>query len=254
MTRFIGAVLATGLVFGLGRLALADGDQDTKAVIDKAVKALGGADKLNAVKASVWKTKGKIKINDNNNDFTSKVTAQGIDRNRLEFDGDFDGNPIKLVVVLDGDKGWRKFGDDSGKLEDDALANQKRNVYLQIVPATVLPLKGNGFKVESAADEKVGGKPAAVVKVTGPDGKDFQLFFDKESGLPVKLTATVAGFQNDEYAQESTFSNYKDFDGIKRATKVETKRNGKTFIDQEITEFKILDKVDPKTFAEPKGD
>ena len=78
-----------------------------------------------------------------------------------------------------------------------ALANQKRDVYLQIVPEMVVPLKGEGFKVESAAEEKVGGKPAAVLKVTGPDGKEFQLFFDKESGLPVKLTATVAGFQGE---------------------------------------------------------
>jgi hypothetical protein len=251
MTRLISAVVATGLVLGLGRLALADGNQDVKAVIDKAVKALGGADKLSAVKASVWKTKGKIKMNDNDGDFTSKVTAQGIDHNRLEFEGDFDGNPIKGVVILDGDKGWRKIGEDSGKLEDDALANQKRNVYLQIVPAMVLPLKGDGFKVESAGDEKVGDKPATVLKVKGPDGKDFQLFFDKESGLPVKLTATVAGFDGEESTQETTFSNYKDFDGLKRATKIETKRNGKKFIEQEISEFKVLDKVEPKAFAEP---
>jgi hypothetical protein len=254
MTRFISAILATGLVLGLGRLALADDDQDAKAVVDKAVKALGGAQKLGAVKAFAWKAKGKHKINDNDGGFTSKVTLQGIDHFRQEFDGDFGGNQVKGVIVLDGDKGWRKFGENSGKLEDDALANQKRNVYLQAVPAMVLPLKGEGFKVESAAEEKVGGKPAVALKVTGPDGKEFQLFFDKQSGLPVKLTATVAGFQGGEYAQETTFANYKDFDGIKRATKIETKRNGKQFIEQEITEFKVLDKVDPKTFAEPMAD
>jgi hypothetical protein len=93
-----------------------------------------------------------------------------------------------------------------------------------------------------------------VLKVTGPDGKDFQLFFDKESGLPVKMTATVAGRQGAESAQETTYANYKDFDGIKRATKVETKRNGKKYLDAEISDFKVLEKVDPKTFAEPKGD
>jgi hypothetical protein len=40
--------------------------------------------------------------------------------------------------------------------------------------------------------------------------------------------------------------------GIKKATKVSAKRDGENFIDQEITEFKPLDKVDPKTFTEPK--
>ena len=79
------------------------------------------------------------------------------------------------------------------ELDGDDLAAEKRRAYLQAAPMTILPLKGKGFKVESATEEKVGDKPAAVLKVTGPDGKDFTLFFDKESGLPVKLVATVAG-------------------------------------------------------------
>ena len=37
------------------------------------------------------------------------------------------------------------------------------------------------------------GKPAAALKVTGPDGKDFTLYFDKESGLPVRMVAKVIG-------------------------------------------------------------
>jgi hypothetical protein len=252
MIRFMSVLLATGLVLGLGRLTLAD--DDSKAVIDKAIKALGGAEKLGAIKAVVWKTKGKIHINDNDNEISTKVTAQGFDHFRQEFEGEFNGTPIKGVTVLDGDKAWRKIGEEPNKLEDDALANEKRNVYLQVVPQMPSLLTREGFKVEAAEEEKVGGKAAAVLKVTGPDGKDFQLFFDKESGLPVQLKATVAGRQGAEFAQETTFGSYKDFDGVKRATKLETKRNGKKFLDAEVTEFKILEKVDPKTFAEPKSE
>jgi hypothetical protein len=253
MTRWMSAALAAGLVLGLGRLALADG-QDAKAVIDKAVKALGGPEKLGAAKAVRWKTKGKISRNDEESDFSTKVTAEGIDKVRQEFEGEFGGNPVKGVTVIDGDKGWRKFGEETNALEGDRLANQKRSAYLQLVPEMPSLLKGEGFKVEAGEEEKVGGKPAAVLKVTGPDGKDFQLFFDKESGLPVKLTATVMGRGGNEFAQVTTFANYKDFDGIKRATKIETKRDGKKFMESEVTEFKVLDKVDPKTFAEPKAD
>ncbi len=45
---------------------------------------------------------------------------------------------------------------------------------------------------------------------------------------------------------------YKEFDGIKKATKTESKRDGEDFIKSEISEFKVLDKADPKTFAEPE--
>jgi hypothetical protein len=253
MKRITLALVATGLVLGLSRFASAD-EAEAKAVIDKAVAALGGADKLAAIKGVVWKTKGKLHLNDNVNNFTMKVTAQGIDHLRHEFEGEFDGNPIKGVTVVNGDKAWRKIGEDTSKLEDDALNNEKRNAYLQIVATMPQYLKGEGFKVETADEEKVDGKPAAVLKVTGPDSKEFQLYFDKASGLPVRMTATVADFQGDEYKQDTTFSDYKDFDGLKRATKVDTKRNGNKFIDAEITEFRALDNVDPKAFAEPKGD
>jgi hypothetical protein len=62
----------------------------------------------------------------------------------------------------------------------------------------------------------------------------------------------VIGFQGQEYTQETTFADYKDFDGIKKATKVEVKRDGEKFQEMEVTEFKVLDKVDPDAFAEPK--
>ena len=106
--------------------------------------------------------------------------------------------------------------------------------------------------MEAIADEKVGDKPVAGIKATGPDGKDFSLYFDKESGLPVKLVAKVAGFMGDEYTQDTSFSDYQDMAGIKKATKIQSKRDGEKFIDQQITEFKVLDRVDPKTFAEPQ--
>ena len=51
---------------------------------------------------------------------------------------------------------------------------------------------------------------------------------------------------------ETTFGDYKDFGGIKKATKIEVKRDGEPFQKMEVTEFKVLDKVDPETFTEPK--
>src|SRR5207253_1404299 len=133
--------------------------------------------------------------NGNENEFTSHTTVQGLDHYRSEFEGEFGGNKVKGVTVVNGDKGWRKFGDMNRELEADGVANEKRTLYLQIIPATLVPLKGKGFKIEAAGEEKVGGKPAAILKVTGPDGKDFTLSFDKESGRPVKMVAKVVGFQ-----------------------------------------------------------
>jgi len=251
MKRFLLAGFATLFVTAAARPVRAD-DKDPSAVLDKAIKAMGGEEKLKKIDAIAWTTKADITFNDNTNHFTSHSTLQGVDHYRSELEGDFGGNPFKGVTVLNGDKGWRRFGDNKTDLEGDALANEKRRVLLQALPSLLVPLKGKGFKLESAGEEKVGDKPAAGIKVTGPDGKDFTLFFDKESGLPVKLVAKVVGFGGDEFTQETIYKDYKDFDGIKKATKAESKRDGQDFVKAEITEFKVLDKVDSKTFSEPE--
>jgi hypothetical protein len=247
MRQFFATILTMALscvAFGPAR---AD-DLDAKSILDKATKALGGEEKLAKVAAYSWKSDGTVNFNGNENEFHSQVTVKGLDHFRREFGNDnFNG-----VVVLAGDKGWRKVGDNFTELEGDALANEKRGVYLQVIPITFMPLKEKGFKYETGGEEKVGDKPAVILKITGPDGKDFTLCLDKESGLPVKQVARVLGFQGQEYTAETTFADYKDFDGLKKATTIEVKRDGETFQKMKITEFKILDKVEPETFAEPK--
>jgi hypothetical protein len=227
-------------------------DKDTKAVIEKGIKALGGEEKLTKAGTCSWKSKGTITLNGDDNEFTSVSTLQGLDHYRSDFEGKFGDNDVKGVTVLSGDKGWQKFNDNDREFDADAVINEKHRINIQAIPTTLVQLNGKGFKIESTTDEKIGDKPAAGIKVTGPEGKDFTLYFDKESGLPVKMVATVAGFQGQDYTQETLFSDYKDFGGIKKATKTVVKRDGETFITQELTEFKVLDKVEPDTFTEPK--
>ena len=252
MKQLLSVLLLAVLASGVATWSRAD-EKDTKAIIDKGIKALGGEEKLTKARAYSVKSKGTISFGGNESEFTSHATHQGLDHYRSEFDGKFGDNDVKGVTVVSGDKGWRKFNENDNELDADALVNEKHRINMQAIPTTLVQLKGKGFKIESAADEKVGDKPAVGIKVTGPEGKDFKLYFDKESGLPVKMVATVAGFGGgEEYTQETTLSDYKDFAGIKKATKISSTRNGEKFVDVEVTEFKVLDKVPPETFTQPQ--
>lgn len=252
MRGFLIAALVMPAMYGVVNLVRAADDADATAIVDKAIAAVGGEAKLKAAKGATWKTKGKITFGDNESEFTGSATSSGLDHFRQDFEGDFGGNKVQGVTVLAGDKGWRKFGDNSLAMDAQAVANEKRTVLLQIVPALLVPLKSTAFKLEAAGQEKIGDAEAVGVKATGPDGKDFTIYFDKSSGLPIKLSAKVMGFGGDEFLQETIYSEYKDLGGIKKATKVEAKRDGQRFIESETTEFKLLDQVDPATFAEPK--
>jgi hypothetical protein len=250
MKRFPGAIVLTAMIGLVSTTTRAD-DAQANQVLDKAIKALGGQEKLAKASAFSVKAKGKITMEGNDNDFRAESIVEGIDRFRSSFEGEFNGNPVKAMTVLSGDKGWRKFGEVQ-EMDADAVKNEKRRIYLMVAPTKILPLKTAGFKLGSVTEEKVGNNPAVTIKATGPDGKDFTVSFDKESGLPVRLVATVAGWMGEEFVQEVLYSDYKEFDGIKEPTKVTVKRDGEPFISEQITEFKVLDKVPAETFAEPR--
>jgi len=248
MRRFLGAAFAAVFYLVSGSFVRAQ-DPAAAAVLDKAIKALGGQEKLAKAEAFSWKAKWTIKglINE----YESQVTIQGLDHRRHEV---VSGQHHAIRVVI-GDKGWHRLAVRTRSLPSGELAAEKQDLYLEAIPVTLLPIRAKGLKYHAAADEKVDDKPAAVLKVTGPDGRDFTLYFDKDSGLPVKEVATIIDtFRGSESAMEIRFGDYKDFDGIKKATKI-------AFISPddiehvhlfELTEFNVLDKVAPETFSEPK--
>jgi hypothetical protein len=255
MNRSLGAVvvLVFSLNCGLGSVRpVFAADEDAAAILDKAIKAAGGEEKLSKVEAFQSKGKGKITFGDNTNDFKSQTTVQGLDRYRLDVKNEND--EVTFQVVVSGEKGWRKFGENTNEMSADDLSNEKRSIYLSVAPVLPVIMKGKGFKIARAGEEKVGDKPAANLKVTAPDGKDFTISFDKETGLAVKVVATVTGFMGQEISSERTYSAFKDLGGIKRASKVEIKFDGRPFLEEEVTDFQILekDKVGADTFAEPK--
>jgi hypothetical protein len=285
MERFLFALLVTIFVSGPGQAASAD-DKQSAAVLDKAMNALGGEDKLSKIKAVTWNAKGKITFGETGkfaladreeHDFTSRTTARGLEHFRSEIDihvlnildelkrdgirkDDFDKElkelgaeveelgKLRILTVLNGDKAWFTAMDYPGKRD---AGKMKRTVYLEVIPVMLAPLKGPGFKVETAGAEKVRDRPVVILKVTCPDGNEIRISFDRESGLPVRAVGKVFTLEEEEITQETTYSDYKDFGGIKVATQIELK-NGWLNRKLEVTEFKILDAADPSTFKAPK--
>ncbi len=251
MARILVALVLTVSIPVLGRTVWAD-DPDATAILDKAMKAMGGEDMLKKIEAAIWKSKGKLRLGDNTeHDFTGQTIMQGLDRVRSEVEIEVLGQKHMMLAVLNGDKALQVFGH-MPLQPDDAVARLKSSLYLSIIPVTLTPLKGQRFKVGTAGEEKVDGRAAAILKVTCPDGKDFTISFDKESGLPVKAVGKIFTLDGQQVTQETTYSDYKDFEGITVATRLESKVDGKPSRNSEVTEFKLLDKVDPLAFSIPK--
>src|SRR5262245_61647403 len=105
-------------------------DDRAKAIIDKAIKAMGGEKNLEKAEAFSWKAQGRLISNGNPSDFSSQVTVKGLDHLRREFGYD----RFKMLIVIEGDRGWRRARNQNSAITGADLANEKRTIYLQAVP------------------------------------------------------------------------------------------------------------------------
>lgn len=254
MRRFQRAFCLAVILVAPLSTATAD-DQAVAAIVDKAVKALGGADRLSKIESVTWKFKGYMNMlfqGPEHFKYTGELTIAGLDRSRSEIVMlDPGGDNHSIISILNGDKAWLTWGDRAAKATQHA-AGLKRNLYFALIPVTLAPLKDPRFKVEVAGDEKVGGRLAVILKVTCPDGEILKVSFDKENGLPVKAVGKAILLDdpdmNLDANQEMIFSDYKDFGGVKTAARIDFKSKG--FNRRlEVIEFKVLEKVDPSSFA-----
>jgi hypothetical protein len=245
MSRYFGTLVAAVLSCIPYGAARASGN-DAKVILDKAIKALGGEEKLSKIDGLSWTSKGAIKESGLVREMTTVVTFQGLNRVRREHRV----YRARSWTILNGDEGWHVSGSYRA-MDADAVATEKRNIYLQLVPTLLVPLKSAGFKYEAAGEEEVRGKPASILKITAPDGKDFTLSFDKQSFLPVKEVARSIAPDGKERVEEVTFSRYKDLGGIKKATMIEVEIDAQNFSFFEIVDFKVLDRVPLNTFTRP---
>lgn len=245
MNRLLGAAFLAGLT----ACGSAKGDeQAAKAILDKAIKAMGGEERLSRIKAFTVKGKGTVVVDGDDVPLTFQTTAKGIDQYRSTFEITAGGEKFTGGIVLDGAKGWRKQNDQVEKLEGKELDDEKRKAYIDVVPILLTLLKGKGFKLDSAEEDKT----TTGIRAKGPEGKDFTIRFDKDSGLPARLSGEVVDDEGDEFTEEITFEDYREFDGIKVATRSSIKKDGERYVEVEEMEFKAIDEVKPDTFAEPK--
>jgi hypothetical protein len=246
----VSAVVALALL--TGRQARADEQADVKALLAKAVKALGGADKLSKDKAFTAKFKGKFYMGENGIDYTMELFVQFPAQAKSVISFEANGMAFTVINVLNKDKGWMKIGNDTTALDKDRLAEEKEKMYARSLEGLVM-LKDKAYTLATVGEVKVGTHDAVGIKISSKGHRDVNLFFDKKTGLLVKSETMVKKEGTDtEVSQEVIYEDYKDFDGVKRPTKLQIKQDGKKYVDvDETTEIKVEDKLDDSTFDKP---
>jgi hypothetical protein len=239
-------ILGVGLVGGLALVfAGALRAEEPKDIIDKAIKAAGGAEKLAKFNCRTWSAKGKYYGAGAEIPYTATYAFQGPDKLRADIK-DF------VIIVLNGNKGWMKMGDDTIESDAEQLAEQKEVQHAGYV-TTLLPLQDKGYALAPLGDVKVADRPAVGVKVSSKNHRDVNLYFDKNTNLLVKGEWTVKSQEEGgrEVKQETLYGNYQDVQGAKFPMKITINRDGKVYVEGEYSNFKAVEKPDGKMFAKP---
>jgi hypothetical protein len=253
MRGILATATMVGLVLVAPRVARADDEADMKALIEKAVKAHGGLEKLSKNKAVTSKFKGKFYGMGEGIDYSADMSVQGQTQMRFDLSFDAGGMKITVVNVLNGDKGWSSINGKTEEMSKEAIDEGKEGLYFGHV-ATLYPLTEKEFKLSPLGESKVGDKEAVGVKVSRKDHRDVNLFFDKKTNMLLKMEHqskdVMAG--GGEFNQETFYDDYKEIAGTKQPHKLVIKRDGKDYVDAEITETKPVEKLDDKVFDKPK--
>lgn len=221
------------------------------ALIDKAIKAHGGADKLFKYKASRAKSKGTLEIGGMSLSYTQEIQSQQPNQFREDMELEVGGQQIKVVTAFDGEKGWIEA---NGQLIDatDKMLEELREAGNMVRLGRLSNLKDKSVQLSPLGESAVDGKKVVGIKVSSAGFRDMNLFFDKETGLHVKTERRVTDLMTmQEVTEERIIVEYQDLDGTKAAKRMLVKRNGEKFVEAEVLEVKGLDKLDPSLFKRP---
>lgn len=227
MRSFI--LLATALFGVIAIRSPAQADDDARAIIDKAMQAVGGEARLLRARAVQLRVKGTIHAPEGMYPFTAVIHSQL--PAQYKHDMVYDKGAVKVMQL-------QVYQDDNLAIRVD---NQVLNLDAQLSEAllrgryaeslsTLTPLRGKEIKLTSAGESKVENKPVLSVKVTTKDRPEVQMFFDKETGLLLKTEhRQMDPRSRQEVVQEMFYEDYRELDTT--AADEQTLKNAKLGVD-----------------------
>jgi hypothetical protein len=232
-------------------------DDDVTQLVDRALKAHGGAERLAQPRAYtvVVEMTAKSRRAPAGVSSTATHSFQPPNQYRLEEDSLRGGRPSKYIEVYNGSRGWTKRDDVLQPMAAKTAA-QPPDVEQGFGYKFVLGLRDRNSTAAALGDSKVGTTAVFGVKLTRPLGRgseERRLYFDTETGLLLKSELHARLSTGGELASEQTWSDWKLIDGVAVPHRVTNaiRDAGGTVHERVFTDFKFADKLDPKLFDRP---
>jgi hypothetical protein len=196
------------------------------------------------------KNKGTLHVMGVDLEMTQEITVQPPGKFKEIMDLSVMGQTIHVATVYNGKDAWIKRNGEKVDVTDE-IRNELLQASYMLQLSQGLLAKDKSLKLSLLGEAKVNDKPAVGVKVEKEGKKPIDFYFDKETGLIAKTQRQVKDMSGQDVTEERIVKEYQDVNGRKMAKKVEVKRGGNPFMEVEVVETKLVDKVDDSEFVEP---
>jgi hypothetical protein len=244
-------VLAGMAALMLGGAGEARAQDAARELIERAVKAHGGAEALARNRAEKIKFKGNVVLRGHNVPFVAETTVQLPSQYKYMIEMNDGTEKTTILHIINGDKVYVTINGQSQKLDPAAQSEIRNGMELQRAQRLLPLLEDKSYQLAVLDELKVNDRPAVGVRVTGRGRREMRFYFDKEFGLLVRGEILLDDGKGKQVRQHYFFGNFKDIGGYKRYTKVKADRDGKTIMEAELLDAKTFDKIDETEFAKP---
>jgi hypothetical protein len=227
--------------------------QDTAhSMIQRAIVAHGGQQRLSSVRADKVKIKGTLHLGSAAVPFTDELTVQAPEQFKSVV-RIVEGTRTRTIVhVLDGEKATITVDGQPQIVSGSNIAQMRQTLQLDQAMKLVPLLIDPAFTIAHAGEYQYNGRVVVGVRVTGRGQRDLRLYFDRETALLVKSDFLLDGpLGGKDVRQEAFYGEYRDVGGYLRPGRVTVCRDGKKVMEAELVEAHHFDHIDPHEFQGP---
>jgi hypothetical protein len=212
--------------------------ESPRAVVERALQAHGGYDRLARVKADRVRLRGEVFSGSHAVAFVNEVLVQLPTRFKSTMLLSLPNGKTQTVIhLLDGDTASVTLDGQPLPLPSSQLAQLRQTL-----------LTDPSFSLSPLPELLVNGRPALGVSALGKGQREVRLYFDRPSGLLVKTEHQVDGAGKD-VKQEIYYSAFRDLGGYLRPGKVTAYRDGRKILEADLVEATPLDHFEPGEFG-----
>ncbi|RMG49681.1 MAG: insulinase family protein, partial [Acidobacteria bacterium] len=221
-----------------------------RAILDAAIEAIGGRDKITGLHDYLLKGRAKLSFSGQELEGETTQYVQLPDKMRSEVFLPAMGQTI--IQILNGEKGWFAQGGRVQEAPPRAIQQLKEALWRNHILTFLTKPDGSPLSAQALPDETIEGTPTDVVLLTVNESK-MRLYFDKQTHRLLRAQyQTTHPFTGQKVQAEETYSEYQLYDGFWLARHIVTSYDGEKFSEQSMTEFQANPGLDPSLFQKPE--